>query len=151
MIVQFLPINDKVKELIRAVALPIFLAPLHIQTRVKFDNSNVLVVVRTFGWPDRACHHKTSIHRISSNLSKDDYILLPKEGQVTLAPWAIPSMSMFFESFRLPSRSKVQSIALPSSLMKRQPPSNPSVYPVAMMVSPSSRRPRIPPCPEWSN
>merc|ERR1719370_1219695 len=60
-------INDKVKELIRAVALPVLLAPLHVQTRVKFDNSDVLVVVRALARPNCARHHETSIHRISSN------------------------------------------------------------------------------------
>merc|ERR1719323_2817893 len=68
-----------------------------------------------------------------------------------LAPWDIPSMSIVLESLRFPSRSKLQSIALPSSLMKRQPPSKPSVYPVATRVSPSRTMPRIPPCPAWSN
>ena len=147
----FQPVDDKVKKLIGTVALPVLLAPLNIEAWVKFDNSDVLVVVRTLGRPNCARHHISSVHWISSDLSQD-YLKWGKEwGEVTLAPWDIPSMLIVFESLRFPSRSKVQRLAVPSSLMKRQPPSKPSVYPVATRVSPSRTMPRMPPCPEWSD
>ena len=73
-----------------------------------------------------------------------------KQQRFTRAPWAMVLTSIALDCLRLPSRSKVQSIAVPSSLMKRQPPSKPSVYPVATRVSPSRRIPRMPPLPEWS-
>ena len=65
----FSPVNDKVKKLIGSVALAVLLTPLHVETGVEFDNSDVLVVVRTVARPDRARHHVTSVHRISSDLT----------------------------------------------------------------------------------
>ena len=44
---QFSPVDNKIKELVRPVALPELLAPLHIETRVELHNPDVLVVVRT--------------------------------------------------------------------------------------------------------
>ena len=66
---SFSPVNDKVKKLIGSVALAVLLTPLHVETGVEFDNSDVLVVVRTVARPDRARHHVTSVHRISSDLT----------------------------------------------------------------------------------
>ena len=145
-LLQFSPVDNKVKELVGPVALSELLAPLHIETRVELHNPDVLIVVRTVAGPGCARHHVASVHRIGSDLFKENYSPTVKE-VFTLAPWAMPSMSIVWEVFRFPSRSKVQTMALPSSLMKRHPPSKPSVYPVATRVSPSWRIPRMPPFP----
>ena len=70
---SFTPVNDKVKKLIGSVALAVLLTPLHVETGVEFDNSDVLVVVRAPARPDRACHQVTSVHRISSDLTQDEF------------------------------------------------------------------------------
>ena len=69
----FSPVNDKVKKLIGSVALAVLLTPLHVETGVEFDNSDVLVVVRAAARPHRARHHVTSVHRISSDLTQDEF------------------------------------------------------------------------------
>ena len=70
---QFSPVYNKVKELVGPVALSELLAPLHIETRVELHNPDVLIVVRTTAWPSCARHHVASVHRIGSDLSKENY------------------------------------------------------------------------------
>ena len=82
---QFSPVDNKVKELIRPIALPELLGPLHIETRVELHNPDVLVVVRTTAWPGCARHHVASVHRIGSDLFKENYS--PTVSERMSSPW----------------------------------------------------------------
>ena len=72
---QFSPVDNKIKELVRPVALPELLAPLHIETRVELHNPDVLIVVRTVAGPGCARHHVASVHGIGADLFKENYSL----------------------------------------------------------------------------
>ena len=72
-LLQFSPVDNKVKELIRPIALSELLAPLHIETRVELHNPDVLVVIRTTAWPSCARHHVASVHGIGADLFKENY------------------------------------------------------------------------------
>ena len=82
---QFSPVDNKVKELIRPVALSELLAPLHIETRVELHNPDVLIVVRTVAGPGCARHHVASVHGIGADLFKENYS--PTVSERMSSPW----------------------------------------------------------------